>query len=80
VLQPVEEGCQGGVTEELTCPDLMSLAELGQQLDLREVDQSLKVLRRFFLAIGDEGGGAELVARIGHMTSEAIIKSVNHPH
>ena len=73
-------GSQEDAAEEQTPPGLLPLAELGQQLDLREVDQSLKVLRRFFLAIGDEGDGAELVARLGHMTSEAIIKSVNHPH
>ena len=74
------DGSRLKLKEENHWQGLVPFTGMGEEelvLRVREIDNSLKILRRFFVALGDDGEGAGLVSRLGQLTSEAIIKSVN---
>lgn len=48
-------------------------------LCVKDVDSSVKTLRRFFVAL-DDGDGVNLVAKLGGLVSEGIIKSLKDSH
>lgn len=69
-----EKGKDNEKEGELT--PFTGLQEEDLTVSVAEVDQSLKVLRKFVLALGKGGEGGSLVARLGQLVSETILTSV----
>lgn len=45
-------------------------------ISVQDIDSSVKTLRRFFVALSEDGESLNLVSRLGGLVSEAIVKSL----